>query len=108
MATIDWEERVFQLASSLYASNFDEMDAESAIANALHFKTRYIEMMGLDEPKKEKKSKEKEAWKEDFEVYANLVLDAKCALLGDNDVREAKTKYYPNLDYDLTLDKMVN
>ena len=67
MATIDWEERVFQLASSLYASNFDEMDAESAIANALHFKTRYIEMMGLDEPKKEKKSKEKdesfeEAW----------------------------------------------
>lgn len=67
MATIDWEERVFQLASSLYASNFDEMDAESAINNALHFKTRYIEMMGLDEPKKEKKSKEKdesfeEAW----------------------------------------------
>lgn len=67
MATIDWEERVFQLASSLYASNFDEMDAESAIANALHFKARYIEMMGLDEPKKEKKEKEKdesfeEAW----------------------------------------------
>lgn len=67
MATIDWEERVFQLASSLYASNFDEMDAESAIANALHFKTRYIEIMSLDEPKKEKKSKEKdesfeEAW----------------------------------------------
>lgn len=108
MATIDWEERVFQLASSLYASNFDEMDVESAIANALHFKERYIEIMGLDEPKKEKKGKEKEAWKEDFEVYANLVLDAKYALLGDNDVRESKTKYYPNLDYDLTLDKMVN
>lgn len=67
MATIDWEERVFQLASSLYASNFDEMDAESAITNALNFKTRYIEMMGLDVPKPEKKSKEKdesfeEAW----------------------------------------------
>lgn len=67
MATIDWEERVFQLASSLYASNFDEMDAESAIANALHFKAKYIEKMSLDEPKKEKKSKEKdesfeEAW----------------------------------------------
>lgn len=67
MAAIDWEERVFLLASSLYASNLNEMDAESAIANALHFKARYIEMMGLDEPKKEKKSKEKdesfeEAW----------------------------------------------
>ena len=54
MATVDWEERVFLLASSLYASNFDEMDAESAIANALHFKERYIEMMGLEAPKPER------------------------------------------------------
>ena len=65
MATIDWEERVFQLASRLYASN--EMTIDQAIANALIFKETYIEMMGLDEPKKEKKSKEKdesfeEAW----------------------------------------------
>ena len=65
MATIDWEERVFQLASSLYASN--EITIDQAIANALIFKETYIELMGLDEPKKEKKSKEKdesfeEAW----------------------------------------------
>lgn len=65
MATIDWEERVFQLASSLYASN--EMTIDQAIANALMFKETYIELMGLDEPKKEKKGKEKdesfeEAW----------------------------------------------
>lgn len=65
MATIDWEERVFQLASSLYASN--DMSIDQAIANALIFKETYIELMGLDEPKKEKKSKEKdesfeEAW----------------------------------------------
>lgn len=65
MATIDWEERVFQLASRLYASN--EMTIDQAIANALIFKETYIEMMGLDEPKKEKKGKEKdesfeEAW----------------------------------------------
>ena len=59
MATIDWEERVFQLASSLYASNINEMDAESAIANALAFKEKYIEIMELDTPKPEKKSKEK-------------------------------------------------
>lgn len=65
MATIDWEERVFQLASRLYASN--EMSIDQAIANALIFKETYIDLMGLDEPKKEKKSKEKdesfeEAW----------------------------------------------
>lgn len=71
MATIDWEERVFQLASSLYASNFDEMDAESAIANALHFKTRYIEMMGLEAPKPEKKAKEKDELFEDAWILFN-------------------------------------
>lgn len=108
MATIDWEERVFQLASSILVNHINDIDIETAIEVAQNFKEKYIEKMSLDEPKKEKKSKEKEAWKEDFEVYANLVLDAKYALLGDNDVREAKTKYYQNLDYDLTLDKMVN
>lgn len=108
MATIDWEERVFQLASSIFVNHINDIDIETAIEVAQNFKEKYIEKMSLDEPKKEKKGKEKEAWKEDFEVYANLVLDAKYALLGDNDVREAKTKYYPNLDYDLTLDKMVN
>lgn len=71
MATIDWEERVFQLASSLYASNFDEMDAESAIANALHFKARYIEMMGLDVPKPEKRVKEKDELFEDAWILFN-------------------------------------
>ena len=108
MANIDWEERVFQLASSILVNHINDIDIETAIEVAQNFKEKYIEKMSLDEPKKEKKSKEKEAWKEDFEVYANLVLDAKYALLNDNDVREAKTKYYPNLDYDLTLDKMVN
>ena len=71
MATIDWEERVFQLASSIYASNFDEMDAESAIANALHFKARYIEMMGLDVPKPEKRVKEKDELFEDAWILFN-------------------------------------
>lgn len=108
MATIDWEERVFQLASSILVHHINDIDIETAIEVAQNFKEKYIEKMSLDEPKKEKKEKEKEAWKEDFEVYANLVLDAKYALLGDNEVRDAKTKYYPNLDYDLTLDKMVN
>ena len=71
MAAIDWEERIFQLASSLYASNFDEMDAESAIANALRFKARYIEMMGLEAPKPEKKAKEKDELFEDAWILFN-------------------------------------
>ena len=37
-------------ASSLYASNFDEMDAESAIANARTL--RHIEMLGAKRKKR--------------------------------------------------------
>ena len=95
MATIDWEERVFQLASSLYASNFDEMDAESAIANALHFKEKYIEKMGLDEPKKEKKSKEKDESFEDNDDFVETIYSlypAKCPKRGTSLGKSTKDK----------------
>lgn len=67
MATIDWEERVFQLASSILVNHINDIDIETAIEVAQNFKEKYIEKMGLDEPKKEKKGKEKdesfeEAW----------------------------------------------
>lgn len=67
MATIDWEERVFQLASSILVNHINDIDIETAIEVAQNFKEKYIEKMSLDEPKKEKKSKEKdesfeEAW----------------------------------------------
>lgn len=67
MATIDWEERVFQLASSILVNHINDIDIETAIEVAQNFKEKHIEKMGLDEPKKEKKSKEKdesfeEAW----------------------------------------------
>lgn len=67
MATIDWEERVFQLASSILVNHINDIDIETAIEVAQNFKEKYIEKMGLDEPKKGKKEKEKdesfeEAW----------------------------------------------
>ena len=67
MATIDWEERVFQLACSILVNHINDIDIETAIEVAQNFKEKYIEKMNLDEPKKEKKSKEKdesfeEAW----------------------------------------------
>ena len=67
MATIDWEERVFQLASSILVNHINDIDIETAIEVAQNFKEKYIEKMSLDEPKKEKKGKEKdesfeEAW----------------------------------------------
>ena len=95
MANIDWEERVFQLASRLYASNFDEMDAESAIANALHFKAKYIEKMGLDEPKKEKKGKEKDALFEDNDDFVEMIYSlypTKCPKRGTSLGKSTKDK----------------
>ena len=95
MATIDWEERTFQLASSLYASNFDEMDAESAIANALHFKARYIEMMGLEAPKPEKKTKEKDELFEDNDDFVEKIYSlypTKCPKRGTSLGKSTKDK----------------
>ena len=93
MATIDWEERVFQLASSLYASN--EMTIDQAIANALIFKETYIEMMGLDEPKKEKKSKEKDELFEDNDDFVEMIYSlypTKCPKRGTSLGKSTKDK----------------
>lgn len=66
MCKINWEERVFQLASNLYASS--EMTIDQAIANALMFKDTYIELMGLEEKKEEELAPKTKATKdEDFE-----------------------------------------
>ena len=93
MATIDWEERVFQLASSLYASN--EMTIDQAIASALTFKETYIELMGLDEPKKEKKRKEKDESFEDNDDFVETIYSlypAKCPKRGTSLGKSTKDK----------------
>lgn len=66
MCKINWEERVFQLASNLYASN-EMMTIDQAIADALMFKDTYIELMGLEEKKEELAPKTKPTKDEDFE-----------------------------------------
>lgn len=93
MATIDWEERVFQLASSLYASN--EMTVDQAIASALIFKETYIDLMGLDEPKKEKKSKEKDELFEDNDDFVEMIYSlypTKCPKRGTSLGKSTKDK----------------
>lgn len=47
-------------------------------------------------------------WREDFSVYVKLVLDAKDALLKDVAFKAKQEEYYPNLNYDLSLQKMVD
>ena len=73
MATIDWEERVFQLASSILVNHINDIDIETAIEVAQNFKENYIEKMGLDEPKKEKRVKEKEESFEDNDDFVEMI-----------------------------------
>lgn len=71
MATIDWEGRVFQLASSILVNHINDIDIETAIEVAQNFKEKYIEKMSLDEPKPEKRVKEKDELFEDAWILFN-------------------------------------
>lgn len=111
MCKINWEERFFEVAKDLYVRY---KDIELAFIEAGKFIEAYREAYALatEEEQKEDKPKKsvfsKEAWKEDFDVYAGMVESAREQLLEDSATKEAKEKYYPNIDYALTLDKMVN
>lgn len=97
MATIDWEERVFQLASSILVNHINDVDIDTAIETALFFKEKYIEKMNLDEPKKEKKSKEKDqenfcGGNDDFVETIYSLYPAKCPKRGTSLGKSAKDK----------------
>ena len=94
MATIDWEERVFQLSSRIYAANA-EFTVESAIRCALSFKEKYIEIMGLEVPKPEKKAKEKDELFEDNDDFVETIYSlypTKCPKRGTSLGKSTKDK----------------
>lgn len=47
-------------------------------------------------------------WRNSFEVYLALVITAKEKLLNDTEYRQYIEKYYPNSDYEATLNKLVD
>ena len=95
MATIDWEERVFQLASSILVNHINDVDIDTAIETALFFKAKYIEKMSLDEPKKEKKGKEKDELFEDNDDFVEMIYSlypTKCPKRGTSLGKSTKDK----------------
>jgi hypothetical protein len=95
MATIDWEERIFQLASSILVNHINDIDIETAIEVAQNFKEKYIEKMSLDEPKKEKKGKEKDESFEDNDDFVETIYSlypAKCPKRGTSLGKSTKDK----------------
>ena len=95
MATIDWEERVFQLASSILVNHINDIDIDTAIEVAQNFKEKYIEKMSLDEPKKEKRVKEKEESFEDNDDFVEMIYSlypTKCPQRGTSLGKSTKDK----------------
>lgn len=48
-----------------------------------------------------------EEWRKDFNAYLEIVNKAKLELLSDTNFKVDKEKYYPNLDYELSIEKIV-
>lgn len=51
---------------------------------------------------------EKKEWRNSFEAYLGIVNTAKERLLNDTEYRQYIEKYYPNSDYEATLNKLID
>lgn len=51
---------------------------------------------------------EKKEWRDSFEVYMAMVNEAKQKVLNDTEYRQYIEKYYPNADFEATLNKLVD
>lgn len=54
------------------------------------------------------KQEEKKEWRDNFEVYLSLVNKGKQDVIADIEYRQYIEKYYPNADYDATLNKLID
>lgn len=57
---------------------------------------------------KQNNKEDKKEWRDSFEVYLEIVNNAKDKVLLDTDFRQYIEKYYPNSDYNATLNKLVD
>lgn len=49
-----------------------------------------------------------EDWRNNFNAYLKLVEEARMQLLDDKVTRAKKQKYYPDIDYELSIEKMID
>jgi hypothetical protein len=62
----------------------------------------------LKEKEDESSSKKEPTWRDDFNIFLGLVNSAKEQLLLDKKCKAKMELYYPNLNYELSLQKMVD
>lgn len=68
----------------------------------------YIPNTSNNTDNKPNKEEEKKEWRDSFEVYLALVNKAKQDVMSDSEYRQYIEKYYPNADYDSTLNKLID
>mgnify|MGYP000106465867 CR=1 FL=1 len=59
----------------------------------------------IDKPKENNNNKE--AWRIDFNAYLKLIDEAREIILKDEEFKSQCIKFNPNMDFDLTLEKMI-
>ena len=68
----------------------------------------YIPNKSNNTSNKPNKQEEKKEWRDSFEIYLALVNKGKQDILSDVEFKEYMQKYYPNSDYEATLNKLID
>lgn len=89
-----------------YSNTDSKQDNKEEIDKSIPKKDGYLPLAA--EPQQEYGKVEEKGWRDSFEVYLGLVNTAKERLLNDTEYRQYMEKYYPNIDYDSTLNKLVD
>lgn len=84
----------------------DHSDIGGLLNNRLNQSLDLIEI-DKKESKDESLPKKTQTWRDDFDLFVSEVHKAKDVLLQDKSFRVKQERYYPNLDYELSLHKMV-
>lgn len=67
-----------------------------------------INLSAIKEKEDKSSSKKEPTWRDDFNIFLGLVNSAKEQLLSDKKCKAKMELYYPNLNYELSLQKMVD
>ncbi len=75
--------------------------------NILEYNNKEKEEYKYSSQKNEGIEEEIKTWRESFDEYLKLVYEAQAKLLNDVEFKKQKELYHANLDYELSLEKMV-
>lgn len=91
------------MSSELHLQMYSTTSAEVVNYTPKDYSTNNYSTNTINKEEEDKK----QDWKKDFNAYYQLVLQAQHQLLYDDNYKAQKEKFHPNIDYELSLEKMV-